>query len=478
MKTIVMEEPQIEFANGQRDVDIRSGITQFGVSDLGASVVPNPLRIGVVGTPGTINALRKWTTTHVGGAESSEMKLRELRPDFPGMSVERYGTTIDPEAFKVREIPAAELQRTMTSTRSHTAAVELFVEHTNDLAQRGGVDVVVIAPPPEVLALGSNEAHATSDALDDAQDDEGLPLGTLDFHDAFKARALSLPVPTQMIRPDTIGFSSVGVKLRRRTLNIAAIRAWNFFTALYYKAGGVPWRLAREQQRLGTCYMGASFFKTVDGDRLVTSVAQVFDERGEGMVVQGANARLDKEDRTPHLSAEDAEKLVSAGIKAYRREHKTTPARLVVHKTSSFNEAELAGARAAAASEKIDILDLVWVRRSGTRLLRGGPAAVLRGTVLLFDDSSGVVHLKGTVPHFKMYPGSYIPRPIEFKVDGGETPATDIASELLALSKLNFNNTQFDSGDPVTIGAARRVGEILKHTKSDRLVEQRFRWFT
>ena len=34
----------------------------------------------------------------------------------------------------------------------------------------------------------------------------------------------------------------------------------------------------------------------------------------------------------------------------------------------------------------------------------------------------------------------------------------ELAKELVGLSKLNFNNTQFDTGDPITIRAARRVG--------------------
>jgi len=38
--------------------------------------------------------------------------------------------------------------------------------------------------------------------------------------------------------------------------------------------------------------------------------------------------------------------------------------------------------------------------------------------------------------------------------------------------------TQFHSGDPITIRAARRVGDILKHVPSGRKVNARFRYFT
>jgi hypothetical protein len=63
-------------------------------------------------------------------------------------------------------------------------------------------------------------------------------------------------------------------------------------------------------------------------------------------------------------------------------------------------------------------------------------------------------YLKGTVPYFQVYPGAYIPRELEFVRDDGETSASDLAHELVGLSKLNFNNTQFDSGDYYSAGCS------------------------
>jgi hypothetical protein len=103
---------------------------------------------------------------------------------------------------------------------------------------------------------------------------------------------------------------------------------------------------------------------------------------------------------------------------------------------------------------------------------------MVRGTAMLFEGKSGIVYLKGTVPYFQVYPGAYIPRALEFVRDDGETSASDLAHEPVGLSKLNFNNTQFDSGDPITVRAARRVGDILKHVRSGKKVNSRFRYFT
>ena len=149
-----------------------------------------------------------------------------------------------------------------------------------------------------------------------------------------------------------------------------------------------------------------------------------------------------------------------------------------MHKTSSFNADEKKGFKLAADSEKLEVLDLVSVRRSGARVLRAGDSPMVRGTAMLFDEKSGIVYLKGTVPYFQVYPGAYIPRALEFSREDGESSASDIAREILGLSKLNFNNTQFDSGDPITVRAARRVGDILKHVPSGKKVNSRFRYFT
>src|SRR5262249_39434627 len=121
----------------------------------------------------------------------------------------------------------------------------------------------------------------------------------------------------------------------------------------------------------------------------------------------------------PHLSREDAHRLLADGLASYRREHNTTPARLIMHETSSFNAEESEGFRQAAADERLEVLDLVGVRRSGARVLRAD-SPMVRGTAILFDDKSGIVYLKGTVPYFHIYPGAYIPRAIEFGGRGNE----------------------------------------------------------
>ena len=482
MKLHIVEEPKLAFHHNQQHIDIRAGLSSFGAFDKGSSAVPTPIRIGVIGTTATVDGVRDWVERCKDGVPSEELKLQTLRPAFPGMTQQVFGTSLELSDALTRTITRHELSAALRAGAPLPALVDIFMDHARDLSSKSGLHVLVVAPPQEVFALGDGARGPGIDPpLDETQqpapEQEDLSGSVLNFHDLFKAQAIDLQLPCQLLRPDTYGGQGA-IRAKGRRIQDQATTAWNFHTALYYKAGGVPWRLARQPARLTTCYVGVSFFKSVEGDRLMTSVAQVFDERGEGLIVQGGSASYDKDDRTPHLSEEDAFSLLANGLASYRREHKNMPARLVMHKTSSFNDAEKSGFRRAADDEKLEVLDLVTVRRSGVRLLRAGQSPMVRGTSLLFDDASGIVYLKGTVPYFQVYPGAYIPRALEFIREDGETNALELAREIIGLSKLNFNNTQFDSGDPITIRAARRVGDILKHVSTGRKVNARFRYFT
>jgi len=150
---------------------------------------------------------------------------------------------------------------------------------------------------------------------------------------------------------------------------------------------------------------------------------------------------------------------------------------VVIHKTSKLNEDEVRGFSEAAKQDRIDVIDLVSVRRSFTRLFRVGTNPPLRGTLLQLDRQVGLLYLRGSVSFFEAYPGMYVPRPLEFELAHTDATVSQLATEILALSKLNWNNTQFDGGEPITVRAARRVGDILKCIPTDGIVQPGFRFF-
>lgn len=486
-----LAEPLLEFGSG-RHVDIRFGISQYRPLDHELGTAPKVIRLGLLGTAETTEGVSQWLESCTRGLNRKDSRLVNLFPDFPGFLEDScFGACLSVEARWTRVISQSEIRSLLGASPTDVVemSVSVFVTEARRLLDSNALDVIICAPPSDLLEQldGINQVFVDKSEreLDEGADvNPRLSLPRLPaFHDVLKARGMVLGVPLQMIRPPTYGGRRASQRrnktlVRSESLQDPATRAWNFHTALYYKAGGIPWRLLRNPSELSSCYAGVSFYRSLDGERILTSVAQVFNERGEGVIVRGAQAQVTKTDRQPHLSESDADALLAKAIATYRSEHKHSPARIVIHKTSIHTPGEVAGFQNAAKEERIDVLDLVAVARSHTRLYRQGVYPPLRGTLLHLSSDRAIIYLRGSVEFFQAYPGMYVPRPLELKLEHTESTTRELAKEILALSKLNWNNTQFDGGEPITVRAARQVGDILKCVPTkDEQIQPGFRFF-
>jgi hypothetical protein len=255
MRMQMFEEPPLAFHESRQHVDIKAGLSLFGAFDKSAPNKPVPLRIGIIGTTATVDGVRDWIERCKAGVSSEEIKLRELRPPFVGMD-RAFGTTLELSDSTTRTVTRHELTAALGSRERLKRVTEVFVNHARDLAAKSGLNVLVIAPPWEVFELADKVAIDRDPPLDEAQEpapDQSRPTPTpLNFHDLFKAEALELQLPCQVLRPDTYGQALPG-RSKTRRLQDEATRAWNFHTAVYYKAGFVPWRLARQPASVATC---------------------------------------------------------------------------------------------------------------------------------------------------------------------------------------------------------------------------------
>ena len=356
------------------------------------------------------------------------------------------------------------------------ASTERFRQGAADLIEKANAAVVACLLPDSFVRR--IDVPATPDIGPRSRrrrnkDDEVV------WHDTFKAHAIQLPRPVQVVRPATYGggvyrFRRDGTAVRE--MQDEATRAWNFFCALYYKAGGIPWRLARESTDLMTCYMGISFYHDPASESLRTSVAQIFNERGEGMVVRGGPAVLDQQDKSPHLSPHDADRLLTQAVEAFRREHRTSPARSVCHKSSYFSEAELRGCAATVKQLRLDAYDLLSLRPSHTRLYRPHSYPPLRGTAVVHSGGC-LLYTQGSVDFYHCYPGLYTPRTLDVRLGHAEAGVLGLLTEVLALTKMNWNSTELINLEPITLSAARSVGCILRHIPPERATQSRFSFF-
>lgn len=475
MRASFIHEPQLEFGTGSH-VDIRFGMMNHGPLDALGELAPEKIRLGIVGTAKDVEGVHAWMEHIGGGIEAKESRQPNLFPRFPG-----FGEDSSLRAPLVSEsrlhgvVKQRELDNLFRSTDRYRVigeAAEIFLSEMRRLTEKGSVDVLVCAVPDGLLDYDERDEPVRDD---DPQEEAGASgdaereLPDLNFHHLLKARAMDLRIPVQLLQPGTYDPTRLRRQKRRtdrtRKLQDEATRAWNVYTALYYKAGGTPWRLERDPGELTACYVGVSFYKTLDQSQLRTSTAQVFNERGDGIVLRGGEAKLAKDDRQAHLSEEDAHELLDNALKTYRAEHRTLPARVVLHKTSPHNDAELSGFGEALRANGVDSADFLSLARSSTRLFRSGEYPPLRGTFLTLDEHTHLLYTRGSVDFFRTYPGMYVPRPLLIRCEEVEQTPAFLAREALGLTKMNWNNSQFDNGDPITLRAARKVGDILKYVE-------------
>ena len=476
MKTDFFHEPELEFGTG-RHIDIKFGLMNYGPFDFDSSLAPKEIKLGIVGTPEAIEGIVTWLEKCRGGIPAKPSKRPNLFPRFPGFGEGMSlcaDFVLDNQLQRV--IPQNHFDELCQGSKTDEVLqkiAQLYLDELEYLADKTIADVLVCAFPFVLVQFLEQEEDEVPDDTDDFGAEQGVviisPSSKFTLHDLLKAQAMQFGKPTQIIRPSTYDqkkrLKSKKASGEKRQLQDEATRAWNLYTALYYKAGGTPWRLVRNLSEFSTCYIGVSFYKALDETKLLTSTAQVFNERGEGVILRGGTAQISKDDKQIHLSAEDAYNLLKNALQIYQREHKNFPARIVIHKSSKHNEDEINGFENAMRDHSIgpELADFVSVTPSSTRLFRGNLYPPLRGTFLDTAEESFVLYTKGSVDFFSAYPGMYVPRPLGIRCDQVAATPAYLAQELLALTKMNWNNTQFDGREPITLRCARQVGQILKY---------------
>ncbi len=475
MKPHQFEEPALEFGAASH-IDIRYGIANYGPFDVSQIKRPARINTGIIGTQQTISELRVWMEKCTGEIVPEGGKSPTRRdPIFPGFSenspFKSQAIHDDSLCAAIRPAEFHKLAGIKSRNERIDKAAKIFVDSIEHLKGKGA-DVVLCTLPVELLALfvetAETPAEGTEDiAIAESESEEEPADDHWNFHDLLKARAMRHGTAIQLIRPSTWDRSYISKEPDRaglkRQLQDEPLRAWNFFAALYYKAGGCPWRLPRTEGTLDTCYVGVSFYRTLDQTRYRTSLAQVFNERGTGVVVRGGEVRISQADNQPHLEKQAAEDLLTKALKTYRDEHHHHPAQMVVYKTTRFNQEEKDGFTTALSNAQIDFSRFLSISRSWLRLYRDGYFPPLRGTCLELDETRFALYTKGSIPFYEMYPGPYIPRTLLVRRETIDASIPELSNEILALTKMNWNNTQLDGFEPLPTRAAREVGSILKY---------------
>ncbi|MEM9675835.1 MAG: hypothetical protein ACFB15_20715 [Cyclobacteriaceae bacterium] len=520
MKVSLLKEPLLEFGGDNLCDDPKMGISNGGFFSLSNNSHRSEIHFGVIGSNQLIELACKWidnldsyiipdtkeiksTSYKFVRIEHGEVQENELdldaefykteeieethevqnqnaNPAFPGFNMDScFRSKFVNDSTNNVSIKNADLQDILNNTdltllEKSFAVCDLYLEAYQGLLTRAIVKpgICLIVLPDDVY----DKLHS-------------IPLGKGRFFNLrryLKSRLIILPnaIPVQIMLEGTVAETRSG-------LQDMSMQAWNFVTASYYKNLGAPWTLGLDDK--DTCFIGISFHKVINSENNLvrSSIAQAFNYEGKGIVFIGNKFEWDSEEmntKSPHLSYSYARELINAVLKEYKDFHRgLPPARVVIHKTTNYwnsaihkEYAEVEGFKDGikeALGDYVEI-DLVTIKQANIRLLRSsGIYPVIRGTMLELDKSTGILYTTGYIPYYETYPGVHIPQPIEVNIYEGESTLRKVCSEILGLTKMNFNNCNYFDSLPITIRFAQKVGEIAQYIEDEENSPNRYYFY-
>ena len=468
-------------------MDPKVGLSLYGPLKAWGADHPAPysIKAGIVGTSATVTDSNRWLERINAGPIRSKADPFQTQ-SFPGFK-KVFGCDLvkgDEYNHIISATEVAEIPRLPTFDDRVEWAVDLFSKAIENVSSGTfKPDVVICALPEEVInycVVRQRGASRPSQKLPPKQLElvqklldyertgqqflfEGFKSEaqrilsstvreSTNFWRQLKARSMRIPMPTQIMWPQTLSQSGLA---RQDDATVA----WNSAVAIYYKGSGFPWTMTRMQ--LGTCYVGVSFFKepSFPQGRLRTSMAQIFTYTGEGLVLRGDSFDWDPTfERNPHLSEILAERLINRVLELYLRRIGHQPTRVVIHKSSQFWPEELRGF--GRALEIVPKKDFVSFGDKGIKFYRFGKYPPLRGTAIQVAEHNYLLYARGYIPYLRTYPGARVPWPLDI-IHTGDSPSDTILSEILALTKMNWNSAEFALDKPVTLVFSEKVGEVM-----------------
>lgn len=448
------------------DIHPLNGLIQFGPFSRKLAIsTSDPIRLAVIVPEGEFPKVRN-LIAELGKPQVAVQRLQYL-PAFSGFS-KVFGVGIDfpgDSGNRVIEIPKLALQAAIARERPCEPLAELMHRAVRELATiRQEFDVAILFLPPS-LSSGFKSDEETSD---------------FDLHDSVKALCSTLRMPIQILNGDSM------------TFDCRASVAWRLSLAIYTKAGGIPWKLDGFEER--HAYVGLSYSLRKSTDRrFVTCCSQIFDAEGTNLrflLYESADGRF--EGTNPYLPRTEMMRVMTRTLSLYQQQKGQPPTRLVVHKTTPFTNEEIDGCNDALNS--VDDLELVTITQSvpwfGVRIDPPRGSAT-KGTAAMYPVERGAVLPLGAFDYLLwtqgnctgIGKGSYfkegkgVPHPLRVTRYQGSGGFHSSAREILALTKMNWNNDNLYDRLPVTLSYASILARIVKRMGSLSQTPYDFRYF-
>lgn len=499
-------EPLLVFGDGHTHIDPKLGLTLYGPLKPSNSRVAAPMsiRVGIIGT-GEMVGLATQFINRLSTKVESNVKESFRNPDFPGFKAVFTCELIQSESYNnlIPESSIRNLIKKPTFDERVDSAVNLFADGIENISERvPKPEVIICALPQDIVDYCVVRKSSTGRMKKKKSKKEEKLIQTLQKHkinqqqflDEFaetaeqllanettsnfwkkiKIIAMKFGIPTQIAWPSTLVLRNNLTRKQKRQDD--STTAWNFAVALYYKGSGFPWTMTRMEK--GTCYVGITFFRDPNraNDAMRTSLAQIFTYTGEGLVLRGDQFEWDeKQDRSPHLDENSACELLKKAISMYDRQMNQFPTRVVIHKSSKYWPSEQRGFEKALKTTPYR--DLITIGSRNIRFFRYGQYPPLRGTVIKLGFKNYILYTRGYIPYLRTYPGAHVPLPLEILEHHGDSPPEKILTEILSLSKMNWNSADFGLAKPITLLFSERVGGVMTNLPNDIEPQHEYRYY-
>lgn len=287
-----------------------------------------------------------------------------------------------------------------------------------------------------------------------------------DLHDHIKAYAAQRGIATQFIREDTLSDP------------LTCQVNWWLSLAFYVKALRTPWILTGLEPKTAFVGIGYSVNHKREKEKVVLGCSHIYNASGQGLKYKLSRIEdcyIDKKNN-PFLSYQDAYRFGVFIRELFFNAIGELPTRVVIHKRTHFKRDEINGIVASLKKSGIEQIDLIEINfeedaRFISLMLKDGqlgphPFPLSRGTCFLLDTASALLWTHGVVPSVKAdyrnyyLGGKNIPEPLKIKKHYGPSNISTIATEILGLTKMNWNSFNLYSKLPATIQTSNEIARI------------------
>lgn len=479
-------EPNLTFGSNQKAIDPKDGLMLFGPFD--NKRIKGSITLGVIGPL----PARKAMIDYLKRLHNPILPVKDPQkhPMFPGIE-SVMGISVNFDNIQQINIENKDIDEALRYTDSHiriNKLVNLYVEPliSYDKEEEMPVNLWMVVIPETIYTYGRPKSkikntgdniktRISRDLLNPLQqnlfpefqeEDNKIREAysfEVNFHNQLKARLLGTKIVTQIVRDSKISNSGLSDKQINQEEQVRTAKAWNLASAIYYKLGGLPWKMGEVRQ--GVCYLGLVYKRTDEKTRNACCAAQMFLDSGDGMVFKGnVGPWWNPTTKEFHLKKDDAYNIISQSLESYYGRFNAYPQEVFIHAKTYFDDAEWEGFLEATLN-KSKIVG-VRIRNHNTfKLYRQHSYCVPRGIILQYDDDKAFLWTKGYIPRYKTQLGLETPNPIDVQITRGNADIDIVCKDILSLTKLNYNACIYGDGLPVTLKFADSIGEILTSGK-------------